>query len=37
MRIGTWNMAGRRQSGWQELLLDADCEIWLLTEVNESV
>jgi hypothetical protein len=37
MRIGTWNMAGRWQSGWLELLLDADCDVWLLTEVNERI
>ena len=37
MRIGTWNMAGWLKPGWQELLLDADCDVWLLTEVNESI
>jgi hypothetical protein len=37
MRIGTWNMAGWLRPGWQELLLGADCDVWLLTEVNESV
>jgi endonuclease/exonuclease/phosphatase family metal-dependent hydrolase len=29
-------MAGRRAPGWQDLLLNADCDVWLLTEVSES-
>lgn len=29
-------MAGRMAPGWQDLLLDADCDVWLLTEVSES-
>ena len=37
MRIGTWNMAGWLKPGWQELLIGANCDVWLLTEVNESV
>ena len=28
-------MAGRRVPGWQDLLLNADCDVWLLTEVSE--
>lgn len=30
-------MAGRTAPGWQGLLLKADCDVWLLTEVSESV
>ncbi|WP_347057399.1 endonuclease/exonuclease/phosphatase family protein [Blastococcus sp. HT6-30] len=37
MRIGTWNMAGWLKPGWKEFLLAADCDVWLLTEVNETV
>jgi endonuclease/exonuclease/phosphatase family metal-dependent hydrolase len=37
VRIGTWNMAGWLKPGWQDLLLSAECDVWLLTEVNESV
>lgn len=37
MRIGTWNMAGWLKPGWRDLLLHADCDVWLLTEVNEAV
>ncbi|MGY1988043.1 endonuclease/exonuclease/phosphatase family protein [Blastococcus sp. SYSU DS0669] len=37
VRIGTWNMAGWLKPGWRDLLLDADCDVWLLTEVNEAV
>lgn len=35
MRIGTWNLAGRWSAEHRTLLLDADCDVWLLTEVNE--
>ncbi|WP_210649192.1 endonuclease/exonuclease/phosphatase family protein [Nocardioides sp. SYSU D00065] len=35
MRIGTWNLAGRWSAAHRALLLDADCDVWLLTEVNE--
>ena len=35
MRIGTWNLAGRWSEHHQSLLLRADCDVWLLTEVNE--
>jgi endonuclease/exonuclease/phosphatase family metal-dependent hydrolase len=35
VRIGTWNLAGRWSDDHLSLLLDADCDVWLLTEVNE--
>lgn len=35
MRIGTWNLAGRWSEHHRELMLSADCDVWLLTEVNE--
>ena len=35
MRIGTWNLAGRWSAHHAGLLLAADCDVWLLTEVNE--
>ncbi|RYB94807.1 endonuclease/exonuclease/phosphatase family protein [Nocardioides oleivorans] len=35
MRIGTWNLAGRWSDHHATLLLDADCDVWLLTEVGE--
>ena len=35
MRIGTWNIAGRWSDPHQDLLVSADCDVWLLTEVNE--
>ena len=35
MRIGTWNLAGRWSNDHRSLLLEADCDVWLLTEVNE--
>lgn len=35
MRIGTWNIAGRWSEHHQSLVADADCDVWLLTEVNE--
>ena len=35
MRIGTWNLAGRWRDEHRTLMLDADCDVWLLTEVNE--
>jgi acetyl/propionyl-CoA carboxylase alpha subunit len=35
VRIGTWNLAGRWSEHHQALLLEADCDVWLLTEVNE--
>ena len=33
MRIGTWNLAGRWSPRHQRLLEDAECDVWLLTEV----
>lgn len=30
-------MAGRKKPGWQQFLLDGDCDVWLLTEVNEDI
>jgi hypothetical protein len=35
VRIGTWNLAGRWSDDHRGLLLAADCDVWLLTEVNE--
>jgi hypothetical protein len=35
MRVGTWNLAGRWSEEHHQLLREADCDIWLLTEVNE--
>lgn len=35
MRIGTWNLAGRWSPDHRDLLLGADCDVWLLTEVSE--
>lgn len=35
VRIGTWNIAGRWSEHHQALLVEADCDVWLLTEVNE--
>src|SRR4051794_18334376 len=37
MRIGTWNLAGRWSGDHRDLLLDADCDWWLLTEVPSAV
>jgi len=36
MRIGTWNLDGKRGGGRERLLLDQDCDVWLLTEVDPS-
>ena len=35
MRIGTWNLAGRWTDEHRTLMLGADCDVWLLTEVKE--
>lgn len=35
MRIGTWNLDGRWSTEHRTLMLDADCDVWLLTEVDE--
>jgi len=35
VRIGTWNLAGRWSDHHRDLILAADCDVWLLTEVNE--
>jgi hypothetical protein len=35
VRIGTWNLAGRWSAHHADLLLAADCDLWLLTEVSE--
>ena len=37
MRIGTWNLAGRWTPQHEGLLTAADCDVWLLTEVNDRV
>ena len=34
MRIGTWNLAGRWSDAHLALMVRADCDVWLLTEVN---
>jgi hypothetical protein len=35
MRIGTWNLAGRWSDAHRDLLLELDCDVLLLTEVND--
>ena len=35
VRIGTWNLAGRWTEEHRRLLLEQDCAVWLLTEVDE--
>lgn len=35
VRIGTWNLAGRWTPRHESFLLDLDCDVLLLTEVNE--
>ncbi|KRF36968.1 endonuclease/exonuclease/phosphatase family protein [Nocardioides sp. Soil805] len=35
MRIGTWNLAGRWSDQHAALIEAEDCDVWLLTEVNE--
>jgi endonuclease/exonuclease/phosphatase family protein len=38
MRIGTWNLDGRwRPDDHEAFMVAADCDVWLLTEVNERV
>lgn len=37
MRIGTWNIAGRWSDAHARLIEEADCDVWLLTEVSERV
>ncbi len=37
MRIGTWNLAGRWGPTHLEIVLGLDCDVLLLTEVNERV
>lgn len=34
VRIGTWNLAGRWSDDHAALLVEAACDVWLLTEVN---
>jgi hypothetical protein len=37
MRIGTWNLGNKKMSAKRrELLLNQNCDIWLLTEVNSN-
>jgi hypothetical protein len=36
VRIGTWNLGGRWGGGHRRLMLDADCQVWLLTGVPET-
>jgi hypothetical protein len=35
MRIGTWNMEGRWDERHARLIAEQDCDVWLLTEVND--
>lgn len=35
MRIGTWNLDGRWSDDHLALMVEADCDVWLLTEVTE--
>lgn len=37
LRIGTWNLAGRWGARHEALLLAADCDVWLLTEVADNL
>ena len=37
VRIGTWNLAGRWSDEHRTLILTADCDVWLLTEVSERI
>jgi hypothetical protein len=37
VRIGTWNLAGQWEPEHERFLAEADCDVWLLTEVNERV
>jgi hypothetical protein len=37
VRIGTWNLAGRWTPAHAALLEAAECDVWLLTEVDERV
>lgn len=34
IRVGTWNLAGRWSVAHEQLLTEADCDVWLLTEVH---
>lgn len=34
LRIGTWNLAGRWSDRHKAALAEADCDVWLLTEVR---
>ena len=35
VRIATWNLDGRWSDDHRALMLEADCDVWLLTEVGE--
>lgn len=37
LRVGTWNLAGRWSTDHAAFLKAADCDVWLLTEVSESI
>jgi len=37
VRIGTWNLAGRWSADRERLMGAQDCDLWLLTEVNDGV
>ncbi|KRF29492.1 endonuclease/exonuclease/phosphatase family protein [Phycicoccus sp. Soil802] len=34
IRVGTWNLAGRWSAAHAQMLKEADCDVWLLTEVH---
>ena len=35
MRIGTWNLEGRWSPDHERMLVERDCDLWLLTEVAD--
>lgn len=37
MRIGTWNLDARWDERHRGLVVDMDCDVWLLTEVSDAV
>jgi endonuclease/exonuclease/phosphatase family metal-dependent hydrolase len=37
MRVRTWNLQGRWSEEHRDLLRDVECDVWLLTEVNDRV
>jgi hypothetical protein len=37
VKIGTWNLQGSWKPQHLDFVVDADCDVWLFTEVNERV